>query len=186
MTALAWRPEWQSLLANGTVNNPALNNLTGIIYGASSSLFTAAVALTFAYCRRLLLHQGSERPRRARRLRLQRHTDRLDALNSVSLTIVRSPVIDVAHWQQRDTIVLARDSAHAHEHCCLCRGSHPPGSCGAGAALIAKSSQRRGAPPDSAWQIQTGKDELIAIDGKMHCQLQGHHQMFDHSTCRGS
>ncbi|KAF7796235.1 hypothetical protein EIP86_007409 [Pleurotus ostreatoroseus] len=35
MTALAWRPEWQSLLANGTVNNnnAALNNLTGIVYG---------------------------------------------------------------------------------------------------------------------------------------------------------
>ncbi|KIP02629.1 glycoside hydrolase family 88 protein [Phlebiopsis gigantea 11061_1 CR5-6] len=33
MTALAWRPEWQSLLANGTVNNPQLNNLTGIVYG---------------------------------------------------------------------------------------------------------------------------------------------------------
>ncbi|KAI0691019.1 glycoside hydrolase family 88 protein [Cytidiella melzeri] len=33
MTALAWRPEWQSLLANGTVNNPVLNNLTGIVYG---------------------------------------------------------------------------------------------------------------------------------------------------------
>ncbi|KAI0086205.1 d-4,5 unsaturated-glucuronyl hydrolase-like protein [Irpex rosettiformis] len=33
MTTLAWRPEWQSLLANGTVNNPALNNLTGIVYG---------------------------------------------------------------------------------------------------------------------------------------------------------
>jgi hypothetical protein len=34
MTALAWRPQWQSLLANGTVNNPELNNLTGIVYGA--------------------------------------------------------------------------------------------------------------------------------------------------------
>ncbi|OCH85221.1 d-4,5 unsaturated-glucuronyl hydrolase-like protein [Obba rivulosa] len=32
-TALAWRPEWQSLLANGTVNNPEHNNLTGIVYG---------------------------------------------------------------------------------------------------------------------------------------------------------
>lgn len=29
----AWKPEWESLLANGTVNNPARNNLTGIIYG---------------------------------------------------------------------------------------------------------------------------------------------------------
>ena len=35
MTALAWRPDWQSLLANGTVNNPAQNNLTGIIYATS-------------------------------------------------------------------------------------------------------------------------------------------------------
>ncbi|KAK7689030.1 hypothetical protein QCA50_007721 [Cerrena zonata] len=33
MTELAWRPSWQSLLANGTVNNPAQNNLTGIVYG---------------------------------------------------------------------------------------------------------------------------------------------------------
>ncbi|PCH38423.1 glycoside hydrolase family 88 protein [Wolfiporia cocos MD-104 SS10] len=32
-TALAWRPEWQSLLANGTVDNPQGNNLTGIVYG---------------------------------------------------------------------------------------------------------------------------------------------------------
>jgi len=35
ITNLAWRPEWQSLLSNGTVNNPASppNNLTGIVYG---------------------------------------------------------------------------------------------------------------------------------------------------------
>lgn len=33
-TKLAWRPAWQSLLANGTVNNPVQNNLTGIVYGA--------------------------------------------------------------------------------------------------------------------------------------------------------
>lgn len=32
-TKLAWRPAWQSLLANGTVNNPEGNNLTGIVYG---------------------------------------------------------------------------------------------------------------------------------------------------------
>jgi hypothetical protein len=34
-TTLAWKPEWQSLLSNGTVNNPASppNNLTGIVYG---------------------------------------------------------------------------------------------------------------------------------------------------------
>ncbi|KAI0329874.1 d-4,5 unsaturated-glucuronyl hydrolase-like protein [Cubamyces sp. BRFM 1775] len=32
-TKLAWRPSWQSLLANGTVNNPEHNNLTGIVYG---------------------------------------------------------------------------------------------------------------------------------------------------------
>ncbi|KAI0061989.1 d-4,5 unsaturated-glucuronyl hydrolase-like protein [Artomyces pyxidatus] len=28
-----WKPQWQSLLSNGTVNNPQLNNLTGIVYG---------------------------------------------------------------------------------------------------------------------------------------------------------
>ncbi|KAF8509559.1 d-4,5 unsaturated-glucuronyl hydrolase-like protein [Gautieria morchelliformis] len=34
-TELAWKPSWQSLLSNGTVNNPANppNNLTGIVYG---------------------------------------------------------------------------------------------------------------------------------------------------------
>jgi len=33
MTALAWDPAWQSLLSNGTVNMPANNYLTGIVYG---------------------------------------------------------------------------------------------------------------------------------------------------------
>ncbi|KAF9228745.1 glycoside hydrolase family 88 protein [Gyrodon lividus] len=32
-TKLAWKPSWQSLLSNGTVNNPSANNDTGIIYG---------------------------------------------------------------------------------------------------------------------------------------------------------
>ncbi|KAJ7184363.1 glucuronyl hydrolase [Mycena filopes] len=33
ITTLAWRPSWQSLLSNGTVNWPANNFLTGIVYG---------------------------------------------------------------------------------------------------------------------------------------------------------
>ncbi|TFK43016.1 glycoside hydrolase family 88 protein [Crucibulum laeve] len=33
ITALAWQPSWQSLLSNGTVNKPANNFLTGIVYG---------------------------------------------------------------------------------------------------------------------------------------------------------
>ncbi|KAF7353694.1 Glycoside hydrolase family 88 protein [Mycena venus] len=33
ITTLAWRPSWQSLLSNGTVNKPANNFLTGIVYG---------------------------------------------------------------------------------------------------------------------------------------------------------
>ncbi|KAJ7771589.1 glycoside hydrolase family 88 protein [Mycena metata] len=33
ITTLAWRPAWQSLLSNGTVNWPANNFLTGIVYG---------------------------------------------------------------------------------------------------------------------------------------------------------
>ncbi|KAJ7118790.1 glycoside hydrolase family 88 protein [Mycena epipterygia] len=33
ITTLAWRPSWQSLLSNGTVNEPANNLLTGIVYG---------------------------------------------------------------------------------------------------------------------------------------------------------
>ncbi len=34
ITTLAWDPSWQSLLSNGTVNWPAGNLLTGIVYGA--------------------------------------------------------------------------------------------------------------------------------------------------------
>ncbi|KAJ3564120.1 hypothetical protein NP233_g8509 [Leucocoprinus birnbaumii] len=33
ITKLAWDPSWQSLLSNGTVNKPANNFLTGIVYG---------------------------------------------------------------------------------------------------------------------------------------------------------
>ncbi|KAF8894707.1 glycoside hydrolase family 88 protein [Infundibulicybe gibba] len=33
ITTLAWKPSWQSLLSNGTVNWPAHNFLTGIVYG---------------------------------------------------------------------------------------------------------------------------------------------------------
>ncbi|KAJ7168322.1 glycoside hydrolase family 88 protein [Mycena crocata] len=33
ITTLAWKPSWQSLLSNGTVNKPANNFLTGIVYG---------------------------------------------------------------------------------------------------------------------------------------------------------
>jgi hypothetical protein len=33
ITALAWKPSWQSLLSNGTVNAPMDNVLTGIVYG---------------------------------------------------------------------------------------------------------------------------------------------------------
>ncbi|OBZ75326.1 Unsaturated glucuronyl hydrolase [Grifola frondosa] len=50
-TNLAWRPAWQSLLANGTVNNPQQNNLTGIVYGdyyfikAGNDLITMGLAV---------------------------------------------------------------------------------------------------------------------------------------------
>jgi len=49
-TDLAWKPSWQSLLSNGTVNNPAQNNLTGIVYGdyyyirAANELVTMGLA----------------------------------------------------------------------------------------------------------------------------------------------
>jgi len=33
ITTLAWNPAWQSLLSNGTVDEPEHNELTGIIYG---------------------------------------------------------------------------------------------------------------------------------------------------------
>lgn len=29
----AWRPDWQALFSNGTVNKPANNYWTGIVYG---------------------------------------------------------------------------------------------------------------------------------------------------------
>jgi hypothetical protein len=35
ITALAWKPSWQSLLSNGTVDKPANVALTGIVYGSS-------------------------------------------------------------------------------------------------------------------------------------------------------
>lgn len=35
ITELAWNPPWQSLLSNGTVNKPAHNVGTGIVYGPS-------------------------------------------------------------------------------------------------------------------------------------------------------
>jgi hypothetical protein len=36
-TNLAWKPQWQSLLSNGTVNRPANSFSTGIVYGSSFS-----------------------------------------------------------------------------------------------------------------------------------------------------
>lgn len=45
-TELAWRPAWQSLLANGTVNNPEGNNLTGIVYGQAYSGLRVALCDT--------------------------------------------------------------------------------------------------------------------------------------------
>ena len=35
ITDLAWNPPWQSLLSNGTVNQPENNVGTGIVYGPS-------------------------------------------------------------------------------------------------------------------------------------------------------
>ncbi|KAH8100222.1 d-4,5 unsaturated-glucuronyl hydrolase-like protein [Cristinia sonorae] len=51
-TDLAWNPSWQSLLSNGTVNNPAQNNLTGIVYGDYYYIRTAneLVAMGLASC----------------------------------------------------------------------------------------------------------------------------------------
>ena len=40
ITALAWKPSWQSLLSNGTVNWPANNFLTGIVYGTGHSVLS--------------------------------------------------------------------------------------------------------------------------------------------------
>jgi len=34
ITTFAWKPSWQSLLSNGTVNKPKNNFCTGIVYGS--------------------------------------------------------------------------------------------------------------------------------------------------------
>jgi hypothetical protein len=50
ITKLAWKPSWQSLLANGTVNNPMGNSRTGTVYGdyyfikAGNKLLSAGLA----------------------------------------------------------------------------------------------------------------------------------------------
>lgn len=49
-TKLAWKPSWQSLLSNGTVNNPALNNLTGIVYGMFAFRAWLYIQLSAPYC----------------------------------------------------------------------------------------------------------------------------------------
>ena len=35
-TKLAWKPQWESLLSNGTDNKPVNSYSTGLVYGASS------------------------------------------------------------------------------------------------------------------------------------------------------
>lgn len=45
ITALAWDEPWQSILANGTVNWPAGNLLTGIVYGACATVRARATCL---------------------------------------------------------------------------------------------------------------------------------------------
>ena len=57
MIALAWRPSWQSLLANGTVNKPANNYLTGIVYGKSAFFCMSSMLIVR---RRLLFHSGRQ------------------------------------------------------------------------------------------------------------------------------
>lgn len=63
ITKLAWKPKWQSLLSNGTVNNPALNNLTGIVYGKFClSYENSAHKFTTFPWRWLLLHKSWQWP----------------------------------------------------------------------------------------------------------------------------
>lgn len=61
---LAWREEsnWDSLLSNGTVNNPGNppNNNTGIIYGIGATR-GCLDSTHHSFYRGLLLHQGWER-----------------------------------------------------------------------------------------------------------------------------
>lgn len=62
-TAAFWKPEWESLLSNGTVNNPASppNNLTGIIYGTFVRPLQIYRRLTVTcFHRRLLFYRGGE------------------------------------------------------------------------------------------------------------------------------
>ena len=59
ITTLAWKPSWQSLLSNGTVNMPSNIALTGIVYGAFPS--SPLCALCSLFHSRLLLHPSRER-----------------------------------------------------------------------------------------------------------------------------
>jgi rhamnogalacturonyl hydrolase YesR len=64
ITKLAWNPSWQSLLSNGTVNWPANNFLTGIVYGdyyyikAGNEL----VKMGLASCKHSVAAPGSDAP----------------------------------------------------------------------------------------------------------------------------
>ena len=64
ITTLAWEPSWQSLLSNGTVNNPANppNNLTGIVYGTLPPIPSLRFDWKVYVCvwRRLLFYQSWE------------------------------------------------------------------------------------------------------------------------------
>ena len=67
VTHLAWKPSWQSLLHNGTVNNhyPSANSDTGTIYGMCSIRGVYWQSEAPLICaRRLLLSESGERARR--------------------------------------------------------------------------------------------------------------------------
>ena len=60
VTQLAWDPSWQSLLSNGTVNEPANNQLTGTAYGLCSLSLVSMAFEDLPTLRRLLLRPGWE------------------------------------------------------------------------------------------------------------------------------
>lgn len=60
VTQLAWDPSWQSLLSNGTVNEPANNQLTGTAYGLCSLSLVSMAYEDLSTLRRLLLRPGWE------------------------------------------------------------------------------------------------------------------------------
>jgi hypothetical protein len=60
ITTLAWKPAWQSLLSNGTVDEPEQNVGTGIVYGPSIRGFIFQRLFDFSLGDYYFLRAGNE------------------------------------------------------------------------------------------------------------------------------